>query len=431
MRMEQRMRSVAPFVAAGLLLSACGGSGTDTGGASEPAAAADCEATELTYWNGFSGPDGEFMKQLVDDYNAENERGDTVRVTTQPFTEYYDKISAALTANKLPDVMIIHLDQLATWAARGALRPLDGVIEAAGLSGDDFPDAVWEGWEYDGSRYGIPLDIHPMTLYYNTELLADAGLDGPPTTGEEFEQYATAMTDGSVKGYIQPIAWPSAPMAQMMLFQYGGRVVDEAGEKAAFNSDAGVKALEHLKRLRDAEFSRPDVAPDAQANDFKAGTNAMTIDGIWMILGFQEAGVEFSAAPVPQFGDEMHTWAGSHQLTIGKNTDDPCKEQAAGEFIAWLTDNAATWAEGGQIPARMSARESEEFQALELQAAVAPSVDTAIFPPPVPGIADAYVQFEQAVNEVLGDDKDVASALADAEDRANQLLEENRQRYGG
>lgn len=431
MDIKQRTRSVVLFLIAGLVLAACGGGGSDDV-AADPAAADDCdEAQELTYWNGFSGPDGEFMKQMVSDYNEENDRGDTVNVTTQPFAEYYDKISAALTADQVPDVMIIHLDQLATWAARGALQPLDSIVEAAGLSGDDFPDAVWDDHEYDGKRYGVPLDIHPMTLYYNTELLAEAGLDGAPTTGDEFEQYATAMTDGSVDGYVQPIAWPSAPMAQMMLFQYGGRVVDEAGENAAFNSDAGVAALEHLKRLRDSEFSRPDVAPDAQANDFKAGTNAMTIDGIWMILGFEEAGVEFAAAPVPQFGDEMHTWAGSHQLAIGKDTEDPCKLHAAGEFIAWLTDNAATWAEGGQIPARISAQESEEFQALELQAAVAPSVETAIFPPSVPGIADAYVQFEQAVNEVLGEDKDVSTALAEAEDRANQLLEENRQRYGG
>jgi multiple sugar transport system substrate-binding protein len=52
------------------------------------------------------------------------------------------------------------------------------------------------------------------------------------------------------------------------------------------------------------------------------------------------------------------------------------------------------------------------------------------FVPPVPGIADVQTTtFEQAVNEAVLLKKEPKPALDDAAARANQLLEENRQKY--
>jgi multiple sugar transport system substrate-binding protein len=320
---------------------------------------------------------------------------------------------------------------LGTWAARGALQPLDEIITNLGITDEDFPAAVWQGFEYNGQRYGIPLDIHPLTFYVNMDLLAEAGIDKIPTNKEEFEAAAEAMTQGNVKGYTQPVLWPGFLIGQALLFQNGGRLVDETGQTAAFNSEAGRIAMQQLVDWNQAGFSTPEVAIDAQANAFRAGTNAMTMDGIWMIQGFRDAGVNFEAAPIPQFGPEPGTWAGSHQLTIPahKAGEDPCKVAAAGELIGYLTENSAVWAQGGQIPARLSARNSPEFAEVLPQANVAPSVDFAVFPPPVPGIGDALFQWEQAVNWVLSGEKDIETALADAEANANQLLEENRAKY--
>ena len=421
------------------LLAACGQASptaapaTGAKDAAKPAApaAATGGGVELTYWNAFSGPDGAFMKRMVDQYNDQNEGKVTVRLTVHPFAQYYEKIGAALTADGLPDVMVVHLDQLATWAARGALQPLEGVVAQVGLKDDDFPAAVWKGREYQGKRYGIPLDIHPMTFYWNRKLLKDAGIDGPPKDAASFEAAAQTLTRGNVKGYIQPIVFPAGPIAEMLLAQLGGRVTDEKGEKATFNSDAGRKALEYLLKLKMAPFSTPEVAPDAEANAFKAGLNAMTLNGIWMILGFKDAGVEFDAGPVPRFGPEARTWAGSHNLTmpVHKKGEDPSKVQAAGAFVGWLTENSATWAEGGQIPARLSARNGADFKKVLPQANIAPSVDTALFPPPVPGIADVYGQFGEATGDVLTGKKDVATALADAEKKADELLAQNREKF--
>ncbi len=52
----------------------------------------DCAAVSLEYWNPFTGPDGPFMGQIVDAFNAEHENIQ-VAMTTQ--SEYYTQLGTA------------------------------------------------------------------------------------------------------------------------------------------------------------------------------------------------------------------------------------------------------------------------------------------------------------------------------------------------
>ncbi len=53
-----------------------------------------------------------------------------------------------------------------------------------GLSSSDFASATWDAVNVDGKQYAVPLDTHPIVLYYNRDLLKKAGAlgeDGRPT----------------------------------------------------------------------------------------------------------------------------------------------------------------------------------------------------------------------------------------------------------
>ena len=71
----------------------------------------------------------------------------------------------------------MHLDQLATNAARQVIVPLDDLAETLELEESDFAPSVWEPGIYDGSRYGIPLDVHSLAMYYNKEHFDKAEID--------------------------------------------------------------------------------------------------------------------------------------------------------------------------------------------------------------------------------------------------------------
>ncbi len=150
-------------------LAACGsGSGAVPGQA--PAVSAGGGATgyagpkvALQFWNGFTGGDGPFMKRLVDQFNSEH-ANIAVSMNTMQWADYYAKLPAAVTAGKGPEIGIMHVDSVATNAARNVIQPLDDVATALKLDESDFAPVPWKAGVYNGKRYSIPLDVHPARL---------------------------------------------------------------------------------------------------------------------------------------------------------------------------------------------------------------------------------------------------------------------------
>ena len=416
--------------AGGATASAAAGA---SGGMTLPA---ECTNVEIAYWNPFSGPDGPFMNTLVDNFKAANPNIN-VTITTinnnDPPGAYYSRMGTAQASNQLPDVAIVHADQLATLAFRNTLSPIDDLISQLGIQESDFPPAVWAPGSVAGKRYSVPLDVHPMVMFYNEDLLKAAGLSGPPTNGEEFAAAAQAMTQGDNKGFMLTTGFPIQQIFQQLLHQYGGSEFNEDGTQATWNSEAGVQALQWMKDAQ-TKYGEANLETDAELNSFRTGTLGMLWNGIWQTASLTGEGVEFAGkgTAVPQIGSQPGTWAGSHQLTLpNQQSADPCRRAAGAMLIKYLVDNSVEWAKAGQIPANNTVRSSDAFKAIEPQASIAPSVEGAFFPPAVPGITDAFTPLGEAVGAVMaGTQSDIKAALDDSAARANQILEQNKQNFG-
>jgi multiple sugar transport system substrate-binding protein len=432
----------AASLAIGPLLAACG---QERRGAGTPAPAPTTIATlappstavELDFWNPFTGPDGPFMEQLVGQFNEETEN---VQVSVQTQPEYYTRLQSAAQANRLPQIAVIHYDQIPLHAENGIITPLDDLVDLLGLAGTDFTDAIWAASEWKGTRYSVPLDIHTETFYWNKELFEQAGLDpeSPPTDMASFEEAATAITEGTeAPGFMIVTSGPGAQFLTgiawaCLFYQGGGEWVNEDVSEVTFNSDAGVQAAEYIMKLRELGVSPESVESDTEIAAFAAGENGMVWSGIWHTTAYQEAlGDALGSGPLPQiFGPGM--WAGSHTLAVTSAEMSDEERQGAYYFIDWITKNAQQWAESGQIPARGSVRESEEFQALEIQSAIATQIEDARFFPAFPGAPDLLFgegSAGAAVLEVIAGQSDPQSALDAAADRYNQILTEAKEQY--
>jgi multiple sugar transport system substrate-binding protein len=394
---------------------------------------AGCSNVAINYWNPFSGPDGQVMQKMVDDFNASQTNVKVNANTTQGVSGDYDtQLDTAQASGGLPEVAIINEDKIATRAFRNTLRPMDDVVSQMGISASNYPKVAWDTGTVAGKQYGIPLSFVAMTMYYNNDMLKAAGINAPPTNRTEFEAAAQAMTANGKNGFMLTTAFPVQQVFQQILHQYGGSEFNEDGTKATWNSEAGVKALTWMKEASD-KYGQPNLEVDAELNAFKAGNVGMIWNGIWQLNSVTGQGVSFEgkATAPPTIGDQPAVWAGGPFLTLpAQQNPDQCKDAGAGIFIKYLIDNSLTWATAGNIPASNEARNSSEFQAMP-QSVLAKAVENPVFPPAVPGISDAFGPLGNAVGGVMaGTQTDIKAALDDAASQADTILTENKARFG-
>jgi len=422
---------------AGLALSGCGG-GPQNNPALQGGGGGGKEyngpKVDLAFWNGFTGGDGPYMRQLVEEFSSQHDNIN-VSMNTVLWEDYYEKVPAAVRAGKGPDLGIMHVDQLATNAARSVIIPLDDVANALNLKESDFAPIVWQAGNYNNHRYGIPLDMHPLGLYYNKGVMEQAGLDPekPPQNKDDYMAALEQMKGKGIQGYwVSPMVFTGVLTWMSLIRQFGGDLYNDDATQATFNSEAGVDALTWMVDIVKNGYSPTNIAQDGELTAFDNNKNAFMWNGIWMINAEKAVqGLEWGAAPLPQIGTQKAAWSNSHNFVImNKPGQDPNKIQASKFFINWISERSIEWAKSGQVPARRSVRESQEFKSLKWQSEFAKEVPYIHFVPPVPGIGDVEVaSFDQAVNEAVLLKKDPKTALDEAAMRANQLLEENRQKY--
>jgi len=431
---RRKFVKVTAGAGAALFLAGCGG-GDDEGDEQAQTGGGGTGYTgprvDLQFWNGFTGGDGPFMRDMVRKFNNEHDNIN-VKMVVQQWADYYQKVPAAVAAGRGPDVGVMHVDTLATNAARNVIIPLDDLAQTLDLSEEDYAKVVWDAGMYNDQRYGIPLDTHPLGFYYNTAHLKKAGIQSPPQTREEHDEALDRLKKAGIEHpFWQSSTWPAHLMFMSLLWQHGGDLFNEDASKATWNSDAGVQALTWQANLVKEGYSPKNVASDADYIAFKNQKNSFHWDGIWQTQDLKKTDLNWDVAPLPKVFDENAAWAGSHNLVITRQgSTDENKLQAAKVFINWISEQSIEWAKAGQVPARNSIRESQEFQDLEHQSTLAEQADYVHFPPAVPGIGDAQLEMEQAVNRAVLLKQSPKQALDEAARKAGKLLEENKKKYG-
>jgi len=416
--------------------AACSG-GQSIGGGEEPKEAAEPFTAEydgpevtITFWNGFTGGDGPYMKQLVTEFTEANPMI-TVKQSSLEWPDFYSKVVTATDAGSGPDVTAMHLDQLASLAARGTIVPLDNLSEALGLTEQDFTPAVWQGGVFQDKRYGIPLDMFTIAQYWRTDELTAAGLDTGPATKEEFDASMEALQSSGVEHpfWISPDNWQ---IFTSLLGQFGGSLYSEDLTTVTFGDEPGVKALTWMRDLVSSGVSPSDATDLSTA--FKNGSSALIHELLWMINDIEDTtdGLDYGIGGFPTIGDAPGVFANSHNFTLTKQADaDENRGQAARVFITWMSENSATWAGSGNIPARASAREDTQFtDGRQAELATTEVLDSFLFLQQVPGSREiAADSYQRAVSRAVLGEEDPEAALASAVETAQEMLDRNRELY--
>jgi multiple sugar transport system substrate-binding protein len=437
---SRRTFLVGTAVAAAGLLTACSGGtsiGSDNGAtdAGPSFSGGEYEGPKVTleYWNGFTGGDGPHMQSMLRAFNKRHAGRIQVKNITRQWADLYPALPTAITAGKGPDVAVIHNDQIATFAARRTLVPLDDVVSALGLTESDFIPAVWQAGVYEGKRYGVPLDVHCLADYWNVRHLTKAGLDEAPKDRAGLEDTLRELKSAGVAHpFWMPNKWPAHLMFMTLLWQFGGELYDTEGTRALWGSGAGEEALSWMVRQIREGHSPRQVAQDAQYNAFKNNRVSSTWDGIWQINDLKETAksISWAMSPVPVIGGTAAVWTAGHNFVLtSQAARDKNKVQAAKFFIDYMSERSTEWAQAGMIPARNTVRAAPEVARLP-QTALARDVEVFRFLPTLPGLGDVQTAaLELAVQKAVLGQKSPADALAEGVRTADKMLAENKQKY--
>ena len=277
------------------------------------------------------------------------------------------KLTSGFTANSGADIIGHGILSIASRAEAEHYLPLTEYYE--NWEGkDDLMTALVDLGTYEGEIYGLAYQPTPYVFAYRTDLLEEAGFDGPPETWEELEEYARALTvveDGRIvqAGFAFPTSGGNMVEYDMLAFSNGGTFYDENGTPT-LNTEENKETLEYI-----ASFINDVTIPfnDNETNPFMTGNAAMTfIDNVKLSPMFSDPEYQDKIAiamPPASEGSESITFSGCRLLFIGKD----CKNtDAAFDFISYAlsSDVVMKRAEDLQVPVVLNSL-TEQYSSLD------------------------------------------------------------------
>ena len=260
-----KMRKIVALLLAAIMvfgLCACGSKTAEPGTAPATAAedkptAAPAENVNLVWGDWMLSEDAyvDIYSKMVKDFD--NSRDDiTVETYTQPYSSYLDQLLIAAAAGNGPDAAHIKAEWLPQFLALGVVKDLYPYVSEETLS--DFSASSIEAATIDGKLMGMPWFCSAFAMFYNKDLLEQAGITELPKTMDELMDAAakvSALGTDANGNKIYGLALANSGLEASegynmlpILWGYGAEYQDADG-KIAIASDAGIQAYTAIQNL--------------------------------------------------------------------------------------------------------------------------------------------------------------------------------------
>ncbi len=345
--------SIAVILSAGIL-AGCSGGGSGTGTTTTAAKGESTAAgttqdssgkVKLTFINGFTGGDGAYMRKITDGFNKSQ---DKYFVEELQEKDHYVKFETGEF-----DMVVIHGDLLATYVADETIQPVDKIYEQSGVKLTDFHEAGQKLVQFDGVPYAFPLDIHPLTMFYNKKLTQE----GPKNYAEIVKLKDTLPEN------VYPMGIPGSGLVEwyMMFLAAQNNVTIVEGDAYKFDTDEFAQVLLDLnKMIYKDQVSPSGLGLDGEFNTFMtdapsatAAQTAIALTGPWFYSAAKEKyGDDLGIGAIPVIGKQAATYGNAHTIAVSSKVTDETKIAGISEFVTYLytTENLINWADSGQAP---------------------------------------------------------------------------------
>ena len=401
------------------------------------AVAAGNDPIEVTYWYCWTDKIQENNINLTQQFNDTVGKELGIHVTAEyqgTYDDCHQKLQASFVAGSTPDVVIMEIASVKTFAENGVLEPLNPFIEASGVDMDDFFAGLLENCIVGDTWYGMPYLRSTPLLYMNATLLEQAGLDiSGPKDYPEFRAYCETLKDKlDVYGLSIPCdVW----FLEGFMFAAGTTILTPDEMQTNINTPEAREMLSFFKSLVDDGLIRvvAGVDSDKSKADVMNQKTAMwmtsTADLTYNLAVAAENGYEINTAYFPKNVTRGVPTGGGNLVMSSIISDD--QKQATWEFINWMTSAEQTaYASSytGYVVSRKSAMDNELMLATyeakpQFMVALDQLNECGHGRPMNPGYAEGRVILTSMMEAIWVNGGDVDTEAAIAEAKINKALD--------
>ena len=463
--MKKRLALGLAAVLAVSTLAGCGGGSTNTTTAADSAAettaageqkpaeetaaqadnASTGEQVEITWWafptfaQDGSNPAGTYEQEIIDAFQAKNP-DITVKLETIDFTSGPEKITAAIEAGTVCDVLFDAPGRIISYAQNGKLVALDDMFT------DDYVEdvgneALLNSCKSGDSYYMYPISTAAFCMAVSKNALEEAGAmdcinqEGDRTwTTAQFEEMMKKLNEAGFMGATVYCSGQGGDQGirAFVTNLYKSSVTDDAVTTYTIKDEGGVKAMTKIKEWVDNGYMLNGSAYNGgeDVDQFVAGNTAFTT--LWSPgLASQRAetltenGIEVIALPFPSEDGVPALEYLVNGFCVFDNGD-AARAEASKKFIDFIC-NDEEWGPKNVVktsvfPVRQSmgdlySGDAEMNFYASLTKYYSPYYNT------IPGFAEMRTYWFPMLQAVINGDSEPKAALDDFVAKANQSIE--------
>jgi multiple sugar transport system substrate-binding protein len=364
---------------------------------------------------------------------------------------------SSVASGDAPDAVYLDRNLVGTYAARGAITPLTDCIARAPIDMGAYRESAVQQVTLDGDVYAIPEFFNTRLLMIDADVAEGAGVDPMTVSTQDWDALIAlngqlTETDG---GDLVRVGFdPKLPgFLPLWAKANGASLLSDDGRESLLDDPKVAEALTFGKQLYDAMGGKASVDAFSQTWDFFGAKNEFAEDQLgampmeqWYINVLAEnspdANVVFQ--PILARDGSPLTYADGNAWAIPSGAANP---DAACAFMATMTA-ADTWIAAAEARAETRAAEGKPFTGTytantaaddeifgriydgsaspEFDAGVQVTLDgqeAAFSLPASPAAAEFDKAWRDAVDRVLTDGQDPATALAEADEEAQAALD--------
>lgn len=297
------------------------------------------------------------ITKIIDSYAADFSKAyPGIKVNPIYSGTYQETIVKALTAHKSgtpPVTSVLLSSDLFTLIDEDAIVPIDNFIKTADDRAwlNSFFKAFMANTQIGGKTWGVPFQRSTVVMYYNKELLKEAGISTPPATWAELRAAATKLTKKDASGKVTQwgLQIPSSGfpywLFQTLTTTNDIILANEAGTAVKFDDPKVIEALQYWVDLTKAGVHPPGIVEwGTTPKDFFEKKSAMIFTTTGNLTNVKtNAKFDFGVAMIPGNKRKGSPTGGGNFYISKKATQ--AQQEAAFQFIKWVTqpERAAQW----------------------------------------------------------------------------------------